>query len=171
MQGDLNAIDKMTSKDDLANIKNILKITRQMTSYLDRKKLLAEMITIISESECIVFSSDRSKKFIDHEKPVFKLKINIPKAIEIHSDDLRFNPDRHNTEQEVVDFRMSVIHKEIVHPFGEIMRSALKNVDQNLLRDIPDAIELAKFIVSSIFQVKLETSKGDFPIVYVEYTL
>jgi hypothetical protein len=172
MQGELNDIDKLTSKEDLSNIKKIFRIKKQMTSYIDRKKILDEMLGIIDVSECLLFSSDRSKKFIDQDRPVFKLKIDIPKSVAMYSKELNFNEKKKNTEKEIVDFRMSVIYIEIVKPFSEILRSALKNVDTNLLKEIPDAIEIAEFIVSSMFQVKLESVEDNVsPICYIEYTL
>jgi hypothetical protein len=90
----------------------------------------------------------------------------------MYSKELNFNEKKKNTEKEIVDFRMSVIYIEIVKPFSEILRSALKNVDTNLLKEIPDAIEIAEFIVSSMFQVKLESVEDNVsPICYIEYTL
>jgi hypothetical protein len=171
--GDLREVGRMFSDEDYRAIEAIAKVRKRMTLFFDRKKLLEEMLGIIERSECIVFSSDRSRKFIDPARPIFKLRLVMDVAMRIHAPAFMYSPSERTTEKEIADFRMNVIHREVVAPFSEVMRSALKSVDAELLREIPDAIDIAKFIVSSIFQVKTEI--GSFadqsPICYIEYVL
>jgi hypothetical protein len=170
-KGNLRDIDDMISESDYKAMETLSKIKRRLQTLFDKKKLLAEMLQVIDSSECIEFSSDRSRKFIDVDKPIFKLKFIVSKAVELHSKELGFNPEVENTEKEIVDFRMNVIYNEIIKPFSSLMSSALKNMDTNLLETIPKEIELVDFLISSIFQVKTELGDNIAPICYVEYTI
>ena len=181
MKTDLDQIDDMMSPEDYKAIEAVARIKRHMTTFFDKKKLVAEMVRIIDDAKCFAFSSDRAKKFIDHVRPVFKTHFSHDVAVTefegmftydlssgIH---LKLKKDLTlREERDLVDSRMNIIHRELIAPFSEVMRRELKDSDSELLLESPTDKELAACVLSSIFHVKVDL-EPDNPLCYLEYTL
>jgi aminopeptidase C len=154
-------------KDVSTDLEKILKLRRNILSFFDKTKLTDALIEIISASSIISFSSSRALNFINKERPVFSLHLDIAAANEKYGamDEDDISPK--NVEK-VVDHRINVLYNELIRNFTEVMRSAVKDTiatnenfkeyirDQNLMDGNKNTTEL-EFLISNLFDVRVQT--------------
>jgi hypothetical protein len=163
-------MDAIMSPEDAAMADAFRNARRHILSYFDRKSLVDQMRSIITESEVVMWASSRAEKFVDYSRPIFSLKIDRAKAEEGGYGEpltLKRLPDKVEPEPdgpEDVQTRWvtNVMFHEVADRFTDFLSDSIEEAPelQARIKDIlPEGIPeslLKKFILSTAFSIRVD---------------
>lgn len=118
----------MENTIDLKDVATGMKST--INALLNRNKFIDFIRKLIDESDVIDFQSSITRKFINKYRPVFELRMDIPKAYEkynISSDDT-LSVEGESLVLSINQRRGDVVRNEIINPLNNMMASLLHYV-------------------------------------------
>jgi len=182
----LNEVEK-----DEEVIRRITKFRKRLSSYFTVDFIISEITKCIDNSDSIDFVNNRSRKFINPNKPVFKLKIDITEdtfenfpnsRLEslIKENKLLDDIDSKEGKEQlalVIDQKLLIIQSLVIDPLLTVLYERLKEYEkeneeirkekEEIYHLVPDIKDLDHFFLPSIFKVMVESIKGE--IAYIEY--
>jgi hypothetical protein len=109
--------------DDSQLIEKLAEAQGDLVKLFKDEDITEQLVKIIENSEIVSFFSERSRKSLDFSKPVFRIKINFGKAVEIYNN--KINIDALEKEK-MISFFIKVIQKEVINKFSELIFYSLK---------------------------------------------
>ena len=146
-----NIIDDI-SDEDREFLEKYQRVRRALRQFFKEEKLTEVIINLIEQSDCIYFTSNRSKKYLDYSDPTFNVSVNWDKAIVKY-------PGKFKIDNDVGDWKIQVLRSEVLHEYMEIMTKAIFNGDTSILADIPYEEEIKRFVLINIFQISVTNDR------------
>jgi len=134
-------INQLTDTEDTQTEK-LLTIKKTIGNFLDREVLIDFFIEVVNKSSCINFERKNVKRYISRNRPSLSLIMDIDKAKKSYPK-LTIEEKKDNRSK-VMDDRQSIIHKEIISPFVELMSAIFKKImgeETEYAKDYKDYIE------------------------------
>jgi len=170
MEKNSKEMSDFLENDDYKMMENITKVKKYILSIFKPEFMIEKIKENINKSELFSFSSSRSEKFINVQKPNFILTYNYEKCLEVY-------PKKISSMTDEVDFVVECVYQEVIRPFSSYLLDALTNRtedDRNKdeifkeISDLEELLEIGTIIFSSIFGMKVEIQNK---IMHLEYII
>jgi hypothetical protein len=159
---------ELLSDKDYEAINEIKKITHTIFYYIDKDLLLERIRNIVDESQIVNFRNERSKKFIDKNRPVLYLVVD--KDLLIKNNQL----PKFNTEDQEASFYSNIAFTEVLSKINAFINDCAHNNSdiqeflngRSLFKDLEKDGVLAKSsLFSSIFGIRIDrTNKNNVTV-------
>lgn len=151
------------NENDLILMNEIQAIKNHVFNVIDKKKIVEVLVDIVDDSEIVNFKNERSKKFIDHERPILNLVIDKTKMEDVYGE---FKP---KNEEKESSYYQNVLYGEVISIFSNFINASIKgtekqkdylNKHQNIFNKLIENIteeELMKAVTmfTTIFGIRL----------------
>lgn len=164
--------DTMLDEGDMQELRELSLIRRTVMSLFKPEYLVNSISKIIDESDCIDFSSSRSRK-IQPNQIAFTLKFLVEGCV------AKYGNPKAASEEETISFLSHIVENELVDTYLTNIHEAINQNQEYLdtlddkLRDlvifkddIRDNSIIEILTISSIFSV---TISDDFKLAHIEY--
>ena len=142
--------------EDKKLLNKIAVFRSHLLSFFNKEAIQEEMKKLIDQSSCISFMSERSKKFFSLRTGTTMLNLDLLEAMKKYppTSDAMFE-DPASYEDTIIDFKVSIVFRELCDPLLQRLYDSLVGDDTNrLLNDLPfDKKELEQFLLTSIFGI------------------
>lgn len=146
------------NKEQEKKLEEYIAIKRHIKACFDMNKFLDIMKECIDNSEHFEFNSERSRKFINKQRPIFILKSSLTEGVTL----------RDKTESEVDEFTNMIVKHlsdEILNKISDNMMNILSDPEKyhDLCNVDKDLVDL---VITNIYKVNIDKDKG---IIHLEY--
>lgn len=159
----------MMMNDNMQNFEDVNKVKKLIISFFNSNALIENIKQNIIDSDIFEFTSERSAKFINIDKPVFIIKINKELALKKYPTDSKTFRSSENETNWITD----CVHKEIVSKFSTFLYTSVndklfKNKLNGIFKEeIPkETIELG-IMMSSIFGTRINLTNYTVTLEYI----
>ena len=155
----MNEIDKILKNDDYDKLNDMVKIKKTLKSCMDMDKFVNKMVELIDTSENFDFRSQRSKKFIDRNDPIFILKCETIDLTKVDNGNLK-------EVNNITDFVTAKLNDELLVHVNNFITECIidKEKFDSLFKDLPE--EFATTFLTNIYVVRLSLSENSIILKY-----
>gem|GEM_PF-5475102 len=155
MENKYNLISNEVDEDEsIILLENYRKI---LNEKIDKKQLINFIKDLINKDENLSFSSKNSEKFIDENKPLFKIKLKLDK--------------NHYSSEQIIELKKDYLYKNIISKVSDhSSRLITKNSDiESIIKKLQTKFSkeiINNLVINNTFTVLVDV---DSELCYLEY--
>lgn len=153
------SFDSIMSSDDVNQMNKVMKIRKDLMTYIGTENLINFIKEIIETTDGIDFRSEVARNYIDKNRPNFVLTMTNIQMDPKKSNDMYYV---NNLTNEVTNF----INDNVISKLSKYLMDSIEGNEelQEAIKSLGEEVRLASFI--NIFSIKLNAEKN---IVNFEY--
>jgi hypothetical protein len=137
VEEEVDGIDAMVAEiDELTNesLNKVFSAKKAFMGFFQASYLVETLKKLVDKSKFVFFFNERSRKFLDHNRPIFKLTIPLTDELEKEFPSSYFEAFKKNASDSsfpismYVNYKTSILMAEIISPFSSILYDKLEEL-------------------------------------------
>lgn len=149
----IDGIQNSLNEEEINKIKEVLKLKKDIMSYLNMGEFINKTRNIIDDSEIFEFRSKVARNYIDKKNPSFTLRI---KDENIHQEMLTYKDPRNEVNK--------LLQKDIIGKISKLLTDSINNSNNKLFDAVPK--DVTEFILSNIYVIRSNIKENNIQIYF-----